>query len=59
MTSCYDVTKKVRGSLGRVTETVATTAGSNAVLLGKLRDRGGLGGTEAETITGTFYIMKL
>ena len=33
MTSCYDVTKKVRGSLGRVTETVATTAGSNAVLL--------------------------
>ena len=59
MTSCYDVTKKVRGSLGRMTESAATTAGSNAVLLGKLRDRGGLGGTEAETITGTFYIMKL
>ena len=48
MISYYDVTKKVRGSLGRMTESAATTAGSNAVLLGKLRDRGGLRGTEAD-----------
>jgi len=41
------MTKKVRGLLGRVTESAATTADGNAVL------------SEAEIVTGTFYIMKL
>jgi len=37
-----------------MTESAATTAGSNAVLLEKLRDCGGLRGTEAETIYPRF-----
>jgi len=61
--SCREVVKKIQGSLGRVIESVVTTANGttdSAALPERLRDRGGRGGREmhglaimASTITAS------